>query len=362
MKTLTLILAVCFLVSSCKKTSPAFPLRVLDDATTTPTSSGAVIYSTKNVITSTTSVLNEIVSDAGNNYIIGGFTYLGGVYSPGIINFTPTIPSSPYSYYTSNFYSANIMAYCPRTSSSQNFFGGNFKLSSTGSTNYWGYSYTGSSTTYAPSGSTLNGNVYVMKNYNGFVYFSGAFTTMNSVSCAKLLYSNGYNIYQSGGTMPGATIYDMENYNGYWYLAGSIYTGNIRVQYGSSWNSVGSGFNGVIYDLETINNELYAGGNTTYNGTNSVPANYVNKYNGSTWSKVGSNNLPSSCTEIEYYNGTIYACGYNYIYYLDATTNKWENKISSSISLGDIRDIEFINGKLYAIEYLSGYYKVISFN
>ncbi|MFN0034434.1 MAG: hypothetical protein ACKVUS_05155, partial [Saprospiraceae bacterium] len=67
-------------------------------------------------------------------------------------------------------------------------------------------------------------------------------------------------------------------------VGGTAYN-NIAAWNGSSWIPLGTGLNGVVYNLAVYKNELYASGNfSTAGGQN---ANYIAKWNGTTWSAVG---------------------------------------------------------------------------
>jgi hypothetical protein len=79
----------------------------------------------------------------------------------------------------------------------------------------------------------------------------------------------------------------------YYYDANHIYVGGspsvFHMWNGSSWVAIGSGTNGQIntiyaYDLSHV----YVGG--TFTTINTIPANYMAMYNGSSWSQVGSLN------------------------------------------------------------------------
>jgi hypothetical protein len=55
---------------------------------------------------------------------------------------------------------------------------------------------------------------------------------------------------------------------------------------GTSWSALGSGMDGGVYALAVLGNDLYAGGGfTTADGS---PATNIAKWNGSTWSALGS--------------------------------------------------------------------------
>src|SRR5256885_11868144 len=55
---------------------------------------------------------------------------------------------------------------------------------------------------------------------------------------------------------------------------------------GSSWSALGSGMNSNVYALAASGSDLYAGGYFTTAGGST--ANYIARWNGSSWSALGS--------------------------------------------------------------------------
>src|SRR5207249_9669097 len=80
---------------------------------------------------------------------------------------------------------------------------------------------------------------------------------------------------------------------GYFIVVGDVIANYIAKWNGSSWSALGSGMGGgvspfvpCVFALAVSGSDLYAGGRfTTAGGT---PANYIAKWNGSSWSAVGS--------------------------------------------------------------------------
>jgi hypothetical protein len=78
--------------------------------------------------------------------------------------------------------------------------------------------------------------------------------------------------------------------------AGGVTTLNYVAKWnGSSWSALGLGAGDFVFALAPLGNNLYVGGHFTWaknsNGS-SVPANYVAKWNGSSWSALGSGTGP----------------------------------------------------------------------
>ncbi len=69
-------------------------------------------------------------------------------------------------------------------------------------------------------------------------------------------------------------------------VAGSVVANRVAKWDGSSWSALGSGMNNTVHAPAVSGSDLYAGGEFTTAG--GVVANYVAKWNGSSWSALGS--------------------------------------------------------------------------
>lgn len=119
---------------------------------------------------------------------------------------------------------------------------------------------------------------------------------------------------------------------------------------GQNWKDVGGGMTGTqpffdqIYCLyvDTATNLLYAGGH--FHSAGSVPANYIAKWDGVSWSVVGSNNTPNAISSIAIDSNTIYACG--------EYPSVWKNSGGSWFTMSpfndNVRVVAMVNGELYA--------------
>jgi hypothetical protein len=124
----------------------------------------------------------------------------------------------------------------------------------------------------------------------------------------------------------------------------------------SQWSSVGGGMNYNVYTLfvDSINNELYAGGTFTTAGGN--PAGHIAKWDGTNWYDVGGGmgfNLNNTVCSFTSFNGEIYAgglfdsAGGNYV----NNIAKWNGSNWSNVGAGlkgIVLSLVVYNGELYA--------------
>ncbi len=80
---------------------------------------------------------------------------------------------------------------------------------------------------------------------------------------------------------------------------------------GSTWSALGSGMNNVVNALAVDGNDVYAGGNFTSAGTcdSAAGCNRIAKWDGSTWSALGSG-MNSSVDALAVDGNSVYAGGY----------------------------------------------------
>ena len=74
---------------------------------------------------------------------------------------------------------------------------------------------------------------------------------------------------------------------GFFFIAGSSKAQNFAKWDGSTWSSPQSGLNGRVYALAATGTDIYAGGEFTYDGENTVFLKKIAKWNGSAWSALG---------------------------------------------------------------------------
>jgi hypothetical protein len=301
--------------------------------------------------------LNDIVVDSTDHskaFILGKFYNpytVFGFYAYGIVAFNSNDHSfSPYSNCFYNSVNVNEVYSLLQASNGNHYVGGNY-ASQLGQTLYFGRKTpTGTAFTYSVN---LNAPVISMKELGGQIYFSGSFNLMNASPCSPVLYMNALNngsvsLY---GNISGITTGKMEYFNGAFFTSVTNSPAYVQTSSGGAWTSVGTGLNGPANDLLLAGGKLYVAGNITANANQSTLLNYVNEFNGSDWVKTGSNNLPGRVNDLEYHNNTLYACGQNFIYYLDSVDHKWKSIYSpSNVTLGNVYKIVFLNEKLYLLE------------
>jgi hypothetical protein len=187
---------------------------------------------------------------------------------------------------------------------------------------------------WSPLGDGLLGNYYptgfgcdylpyvdALGVFNGNLFAGGYFDTIIGKYVNAIAQWNGINwdsagggtISITGGTFGCENVNCFETYNGDLFAGGAfIYTGDhVRVNYitrwnGSGWNKVGLGVNGFVYCLAVYNGNLYAGG--YFDSAGGFPAKNIAMWNGTTWSALGSG-INNSVNALSVYNGSLIAGG-----------------------------------------------------
>jgi len=135
---------------------------------------------------------------------------------------------------------------------------------------------------------------------NGNVYFGGDFTFMGTVPANRIAKWNGstWSAVGSGiaggydGTVVSALAVSGTNLyaGGNFWIAGGVSANYIAKWDGGTWSALGSGMGGVsrpaVHSLAVSGNDLYAGGEFTTAG--GVSANYIAKWDGGAWSALES--------------------------------------------------------------------------
>ncbi len=152
-------------------------------------------------------------------------------------------------------------------------------------------------TAWAPVGGGMNGDVLALAvDRAGRVYAGGRFTTAGPEGTRHIATRDGTTWTSLGSGMGGgyepwvgALVFDA---SGHLYAGGRFITaGGVSVNYvakwdGTTWSALGSGTNGPVRALvfDAAGN-LYAGGEFTTAG--GVSADYIAKWDGSAWSPLG---------------------------------------------------------------------------
>jgi hypothetical protein len=111
------------------------------------------------------------------------------------------------------------------------------------------------------------------------------------------------------GSVECQAVYNGEVYvGGQFTIAGGVSAIFIAKWNGTTWSAVGSGTNDWVYSMAVYNGELYVGGNFTTAGGVSSTSN-IAKWNGTTWSAVGSI-ITIPVRSMAVYNGELYVGGY----------------------------------------------------
>jgi hypothetical protein len=185
---------------------------------------------------------------------------------------------------------------------------------------------------------------------NADVYVAGKFTfdITNGLPAYGIAKWDGVSWSPLGtgifATGPGAGVASLIKFNGELYAAGSFTTaGGVTANHiakwnGASWSALGTGTNGSnIFSLAVYKNELYAAGNFTTAGGITAPG--IAKWNGSSWSAVGSG--VSNSLAIIVYNEELYISNSSGLY-------TWDGANLSSLSTISATHFIVYNTDLYA--------------
>jgi hypothetical protein len=168
----------------------------------------------------------------------------------------------------------------------------------TGCIKKWnGTSWSGFGNGLGPVGYT---SVWALTVFNNQLIAGGGFKSSGTDSVFYIAKWNGTNWVQLGSRMTGPVNYTCVNaltvFNneliagGAFNTAGGVTVNNIAKWNGSSWSPLGSGmFKGNVSNVSALivyNNQLIAGG--CFDSAGGVPANSIAKWNGSSWSPLGS--------------------------------------------------------------------------
>ncbi len=162
------------------------------------------------------------------------------------------------------------------------------------------------------------------------------------------------------GSVECQAVYNGEVYvGGQFTIAGGVSAIFIAKWNGTTWSAVGSGTNDWVYSMAVYNGELYVGGNFTTAGGVSSTSN-IAKWNGTTWSAVGSI-ITIPVRSMAVYNGELYVGGYFTTVGGVGASNiaKWNGTAWSAVGSGitglnnDVISMAVYNGELYVGGYFT---------
>jgi hypothetical protein len=205
-------------------------------------------------------------------------------------------------------------------------------------------------TNWSGVGSGFNGNVFALAVSGNDLYAAGQFTTAGGVAANGIAKWNGSNWNALGAgmnsnvfalAMSGSDLYA----GGDFTTAGGVAANRIAKWNGSSWSALGSGLEQTpgnllvasVRALAVSGSDLYVGGAFTMAG--GVPASKIAKWNGSSWSALGSGLEPAPGTEditlvsaLAVAEGELYAGG-------TFTIAKWNGSSWTALGFGPIGSV-----------------------
>lgn len=171
----------------------------------------------------------------------------------------------------------------------------------------WLYRYDGTNLTTVGAGVYLTtatnfsnlACIYDVAEYNGDIYICGEFDRVGNQQISGIARWDGTSWSAVSGGFSGnipnnASLlfpHQMKVINGQLYCAGNFrFAGGVEVNGlavwdGTTWSSIGNGFNGTVYSMGTLNNELYVGG--AFTESNGTILNRIAKWDGTDWVSPG---------------------------------------------------------------------------
>ncbi len=234
------------------------------------------------------------IDSSGNLYTGGTFNTAGGAAASGVAKWNGT----SWSALGSGANGTNALAIDP----AGNLYAGT-SSSYAGGMPSVNYAVKWSGTSWSPLTSNVDGQVVALaKDTSGSIYAGGSFKTTGTVAANYIArwdgdawsgFGSGMNNIVKALAVDSQTIGCTTSGNPCLYAGGDFTTaGGSAANYiakwnGSSWSALGSGMNGQVSALvmDTSGNLYVAGNFTTADG---LAVNYVAKWNGASWSALGS--------------------------------------------------------------------------
>ncbi len=243
-------------------------------------------------------------------------------------------------------------------SGSEVYVGGDFSAASGAPNTQHIARWNGSS--WSGLGSGVSGEVYGMAVGTDGLYVGGLFTAAgdkvsrsfalwhgtvaNPPNPGDMYWDSRFNVLGTNGDVYALAVSGSDVYvGGHFTMAGGVSANYIAKWNGSNWSRLGSGMNNDVSTLAVSGSDVYAGGAFTMAG--GVSANYIAKWNGSSWSELGAGtNMDVSVLAVNgsdvYVGGwltTAGGVGANHIAKWNSTTGAW-----SAVGNGT-------NGPVYAL-------------
>ena len=251
--------------------------------------------------------------------------------------------------------------------------------------------------TWSPLGAGVNDQVNALKVFNGELYAGGKFTQAGGNAASHVakwdgtswtalgagmpfeaysltvynnqLYASYYDIYKWTGStwvsqsspFGGLQVTSMIEYNGELFVGSE---GNVGKFNGSTWTTVASVSGGSAsvwprpFVLAIYNGELYVGGD--FNGIGGITADNIAKWNGTTWTALGSGVGPTQTkvSAMTVYNGELYVAGTFGVAggVTSPSIAKWNGTNWSAVGTGlngPVTSLQVFNGNLFVGGYFS---------
>ena len=314
--------------------------------------------------TTASATVFAIAANASNVYAGGSFFVAGGVVCNRIATWNGSSWASIDNTGSGYGNGLNGTVYAIAKSGNNIYVGGSFVSAGSTLVNYiakWdGSSWSALGT--GVSGATTNiVNALAISGNN--LYVGGTFTTAGGVSASNIaiwnMQTSTWSAMGSGlGTsttvvnaiaVSGSNVYAGGNFT----TSGSNSVNRIAMWNGSTWVSMDGGVSGTVYAITVSGSNIYVGGSFATAGTSATSVGSIAVWNGTSWGALGSGTI-SAVYSIAVAGGNVYAGG-NFVTIGTATSangiaywngSTW-NKMSSGINTNGVYAITSIGSSIY---------------